>query len=100
MLGCGPGTFQTVLRLSVDGMVVVAFILAYGTVWIKLDEGTDPSPTIVRSVSGNEIRISTSHSPEQITKNQKIDRHPRLEFNAAAMTGPVLGAVFVLVQGG
>src|SRR6201747_312362 len=53
---------------------------------------TLPSPTMVRSVSGNDTAITNNHVPEQTTRNTNIDRQPRLALRAAAMTGPTLGA--------
>jgi hypothetical protein len=79
------------LVLELDGLIQRS-----GTVCQALP-ATVPSPTMVRSVSGSESRMAKSQAPEEVTKNQKIDRQPRLAFRAAAMTGPMLGAEFVLV---
>ena len=67
-----------------------------GTVYHAVT-ATLPSPTMVRTVSGSDAAITKSHVPEQMTRNQNIDRQPRLALRAAAITGPTLGAEFVLV---
>ena len=58
---------------------------------------TVPSPAKVRSVSGNESAMRTNQLPENMARNQNIDRQPMLDPREAPMTGPILGAVFVLV---
>lgn len=51
---------------------------------------------MVLNVSGNVRTIISSQVPEQATKNQNMERQPKLAFRAEAITGPTLGAVFVL----
>lgn len=67
---------------------------------MSIGGGIDPSPTSERSVSGNRLLISdeieegthkttgTRTTPQNIVRNQKIARHPRVYENTPPNTGP------------
>lgn len=56
------------------------------------DAGIEPSPTIVRHVSGNKSTRGMKKMVDDIARNQNIDCHPRYSLRTPPRTGPSEGA--------
>src|ERR1700722_8226662 len=61
-------------------------------VLLKPRGGTDPSPTMLRPVSGKQMSISIRDKPERILRNPKIHLQPAFSASTPPKTGPRLGA--------
>lgn len=58
----------------------------------------DPSPTMLRDVSGRNRITVVKHNPDAMHKNQNIHGQPAANVRPPPSTGPRLGAIVILLN--